>query len=145
MQKFSPNLPLFAQLYIQREVIQFKAFYYNQLWLPYLLSNIGVNLAYFVFQRKFLFNRRAELFSLKRILGVWAVQYLSSDYWARKLFADNYYVNINVLLDQDDRFLTQNQEYQRLIKTVLKEHHTLVNPNFDIKTDCELPAHPRVD
>ncbi len=71
--EYSKDLPLFAQLYILKETVAFKTFYYNQLWVPYLVSNIAMQLAFFVFQKKFMFHPTIKLISWKRIFGLFFV------------------------------------------------------------------------
>lgn len=95
----NPDLPLYAQLFVVREINSFRQFYYNQLWAPALAANIGLNFAMFVFQRKFMLNAQANLISVKRILGCFFASFFALDPIAKHLFADKYYVDINSLLD----------------------------------------------
>lgn len=106
------------------------------------MANIGLNVAYFFFQRRFMMNATVNLISWKRILGCFLLQVMFSDNIAKKLYADNYYVNLNTLLDQDDDFLYESAEFRRIIKTVKTNHDYLLNPNFDISVECKLPALP---
>jgi hypothetical protein len=123
----------------------FKAFYYNQLNLPLVLSSTAISLALFVFDRKFMLNKVAELIRVKRLLGIFLVQVYFLESYAKWAYADNYRVNINNLLDQDEKFLFANQEFRRIIKTVCTEHDYLINPNFDVDVKCKLPAFPKKD
>jgi hypothetical protein len=61
------------------------------------------------------------------------------------MYADNYHVNLNTLLDQDEDFLFENTEFRRIIKTVSKEHDYLINHNFDVAVQCDLPERRRDD
>jgi hypothetical protein len=67
-------------------------------------------------------NATTDLVCWKRIAAVFLCQMGLTDTISRRVYADKYYVNLNVLLDQDTPFLNKNQEYNRLIKTVQQEH-----------------------
>ena len=108
-----------------------------------MVTNVGLNMLYFIAQRRFMRNTTTDLMCVKRISAVFLCQMGLTDTISRKVYADKYYVNLNVLLDQDTPFLNQSQEYNRLIKTVQQEHSQLVNPSFDIQVECALKAHPR--
>lgn len=90
-------------------------------------------------------NAKLDLISWKRIVGCFALQVMGTDWVSRVLYADNYHVNLNVLLDQDDEFLFKSEEFRRIIKTVSSQHDYLLNPNFDVSVQCSLPAFPRND
>ena len=134
--KHNPDLPLFAQLFVLREARAFKAFVQEHLWMSYLGSNIAIQLCYFLFQRKYMFCRQTQLISVWRIFAIWFLQSEMTTHLGRALYADKYHVDLNSLLDLDDDFLQHNEEYRRLVKTVVTQHSHLVNQNFDVKVQC---------
>jgi hypothetical protein len=64
-----------------------------------MFANIGFQLAYFIFQKKFMHNSKIDLISWKRIVGFFVIQLGAAEPIGKLLFQDNYHVNLNELVD----------------------------------------------
>ena len=143
--KYNQDLPLFAQLYILKEILQFYQLNQNQTFLSLCLLNISFNMAYFYFNYKLLFKRATPFFSLPRIFLIFVVtQLLHEQVILKHVTMNNYRVNINDLFDQDEDFLFENDHFKALVRKIRNDFEYLVNPIFDLE-DIVKSAKPEID
>lgn len=127
------ELPLFSQLYILKEVMQFYQVAHASCFLPAVGANLAAQLAYYLFRNRFMFNRSVKLFSLPRVLLAYVAIHFGVDELAvKRRFMDRYTVNINDLFDQDEPFLFNNEAFCGLIRGMHTSHNHLINPHFDL-------------
>ncbi|CDW79965.1 UNKNOWN [Stylonychia lemnae] len=130
---YNQELPLYAQLYILREILQFYQLHQNQQFFQIIGFNVLFNLAYYFFNYKFLLRRHIYLFNLPRIVCIFFMSLFLQEQLITKLVTmNNYRVNINDLFDIDEDFLFQNEHFRAMIKKIKVEFDQLVNPIFDM-------------
>jgi hypothetical protein len=96
--------------------------------------NITFNLAYYFFNHRFMFKRNTPFFSFPRIFMIFFLSQLLQEQFLIKYVAmNNYRVNINDLLDQDEEFLFENPHFCALIRKIKMDFEYLVNPIFDLE------------
>lgn len=142
--EYNKDLPLFAQLYIIKEVLQFYQLNQNKTFATLSLLNIVLNISYFYFNRKILF-RKVPFFSLIRVFVIFALsQFLHEQVILKQMVMPTYRVNLNDLFDQDEDFLFQSDHFKALIRKTYNNFEYLVNPVFDIE-EVFKDAKPEVD
>lgn len=62
----------------------------------------------------------------------------------KQVAMNNYRVNINDLLDQDEDFLFENEHFRALIRRIRNDFEYLVNPMFDMEEIIK-GARPDID
>lgn len=131
--QYDPDLPLFAQLYICKEMLQFYQVNQNRSFLGLCVFNILANAGYFLFTRRLLYKKQVALFSIPRVVLFFLGSHIIHENLILKHVQMNKYrVNINDLLDLDEDFLFENPAFCELVRRVKDEHEYLVNPIFDV-------------
>ena len=126
--KHNTDLPLFAQLYILKQVMTFYDYVFSYSPKYLILSNLMLHTSCYLFFNKLMYMRKFPLFSFGRVfLTYFASELLSFDYIVRDKMTKQIRVNINDLFDLDEQFLFQNEHFKRLIKRTYEKHGHLVN------------------
>ena len=74
--EFDDELPLFAQLYILKEIQAFYTYADNKAFLPLLGLNMVTHFALFFFNNLILKNKAFKLLSGQRVFAAWLIYYL---------------------------------------------------------------------
>ena len=83
--KINPELPLFAQLYILKQVAQFYHVAWNKAFLHYVGTNFFFQITYFMIFNRYMFLRKVMLCSFFRIFVVYCL--------CDRLYHDFYVIN----------------------------------------------------
>ena len=135
---YDPEMPLFVQLYILKEYLQFYQLTQNNIFLPMMAVNLLCNTGYFLFRNRYMLNKNIKLFRFARVCFFWfATQAFYESTVINTTKAHEYKCNLNDLLDQDEPFLKNNEAFQRMIRRTYTHFNHLVNPNFDLSEVME--------
>ena len=131
--EYNEELPLFSQLYIMKQIMQFYQMAHASCFIPALGINLTAQIAYYLFRNKFMFNRSVKLFSIWRVFLMYLpIHYGIEEVFIKRNLARKYTVNINDLFDQDEPFLFNNDTFCGLIRRMHENHIHLINPHFDL-------------
>eukprot|EP00347_Sterkiella_histriomuscorum_P008086 403346424 len=132
---YNKDLPLYAQLYIIKEILGFYQFHTNQSLLSLIGLNILMNVGYYFFNYRYLFKRNTQFYSLPRVIIMFMItQILHDQLLVKQVLMNNYRVNINDLLDNEELLgeMYQNEHFRAIIKKITNEFEYLINPIFDV-------------
>ena len=104
--KYNPDLPLFSQLYILKQIMAFYHMSYSMAFVPAIALNFTAQVAYYLFNNRYMYRSSVRLFSFWRIFAFYAGFHLGHEHlFIKRYFMHSYKVNINDLFDQDEPFL----------------------------------------
>ena len=92
-----------------------------------------MQVCYYMFRNRFMFNKNVKLFSFLRVLLAYGMITIGhEEIIVKRYLQHSYRVNVNELFDQDEPFLFSSVSFKRLIKRMHDNYAHLINQNFDL-------------